>query len=173
MPDAVRVRALEQILKSFGVKEPEAAHIALAESLVFSENPSAEAHFPGGIIIARNYGTLEPRTEARQTDYQILCTPAAELVNTPGTFTVNPQGTVYIRSRCAGDTIRLPGGSKSVKKLFIDRKIPAKDRDAVPIVCDDLGILGIIGIGVNQDRAAQQLPAVRITVTTVKSSESL
>ena len=62
----------------------------------------------------------------------------------------------------SGDTIRLPGGTKSIKKLFIDRKIPAARRDQIPILCDDAGILGIPGIGVNLDRAAKTLPAIRI-----------
>ena len=59
MPKALRSRTLERFLKASGVKEPEDAHIALAESLVFSDRPSARAAFPGGVTIARNYDTLE------------------------------------------------------------------------------------------------------------------
>ena len=173
MSPAVRARALEHFLKKSGVREPEAAHISLAESLVFSDSPSARASFPGGITLGRNYGILERREEAAPPDCQITCTPADEIRNTPDTFTVHPVGTLYIRSRQPGDTLRLPGGTKSVKKLFIDRKIPAPLRDSVPILCDDLGILGIPGIGVNLDRAARELPAVRVTVTTVNHSNVL
>ena len=164
MPAAVRARALERFLKESGVREPEASHIQLAESLVFSENPSAEAHFPGGITIARNYNILEKKEEPPQTDHELECSAAEDIVNTADTFTVRPQGTVYVRSRQAGDTIRLPGGTKSVKKLFIDKKIPATRRPLVPIICDDLGILAIGGIGVNLDRAATELPATRIRI---------
>ena len=49
---------------------------------------------------------------------------------------------------------------KSLKKLFIDRKIPAHLRQSIPILVDDLGILGIPGIGVNLERAAESLPGV-------------
>ena len=42
--------------------------------------------------------------------------------------------TLCIRSRQTGDTVRLPGGSKSVKKLFIDKKIPADCRERLPVV---------------------------------------
>lgn len=165
MPSAVRARALEQILKNCGVREPEASHIQQAESLVFSSNPSAAAHFPGGITIGRNYGTLERREEpSGEIICQLTCTPAEQILNTANTFTVVPQGTVYVRSRLPGDTIRLSGGSKSVKKLFIDRKIPASRRAQIPIVCDDLGIIGIAGIGVNLDRAAARLPATQIHI---------
>ena len=90
------------------------------------------------------------------------CTNAEKVENSPTVFTVHPVGQIRIRSRETGDTIRLPGGTKSIKKLFIDRKIPAVRRSAVPILCDDAGILGIPGIGVNLDRAADSLPALRI-----------
>lgn len=173
MPAAVRARALERFLKNSGVKEPEAAHIHQAEALVFSDNPSAEAHFPGGITIGRNYEILERQQQPESPEYAIECTQAEEIHNTADTFTVNPQGTVYIRSRQSGDTIRLPGGTKSVKKLFIDKKIPAAQRALVPIVCDDLGILAIGGIGVNLDRAATELPATRIRIHSVNSSKTL
>ena len=58
MPDPLRARALEHFLKKNGVKEPERRHIAMAESLVFSENPSARAEFPGGVTIIRCYEKL-------------------------------------------------------------------------------------------------------------------
>ena len=170
---AVRVRVLEHFLKSSGVKEPEAQHIALAESLVFSENPSAQGNFPGGITIGRNYDTLEVLTRQAQIALQAICTPAEKIINTPDVFTVNPVGTVCIRSRRSGDAIRLSGGTKSLKKLFIDRKIPATLRDAVPVICDDAGILGVYGIGVNLDRAAKELPAVQIRFEHINSSEAL
>ena len=162
MSPAVRTRALESFLKENGVREPEAAHIQLLESLVFSKNPSAKANFPGGITVGRNYGLLEVVPASQPLNSEILCCEATEIVNTKDMFTVHPVGEVFVRTRQSGDTIRLPGGTKSIKKLFIDRKIPAARRDQIPILCDDAGILGIPGIGVNLDRAAKTLPAIRI-----------
>lgn len=162
MAPAIRTRALEGFLKSSGVREPEAVHIRLLESLVFSGNPSARADFPGGITIGRKYGLLEVVTESVTPAVTFECTPATEIINTATVFTVVPMGKVYIRSRQSGDTIQLPGGTRSLKKLFIDRKIPASQRDQIPILCDDAGILGIPGISVNLDRAAKELPATRI-----------
>ena len=63
------------------------------------------------------------------------------------------------------------GGSKKQKKLFIDRKIPAARRERIPVLADETGILGIYSIGVNQDRKAAQLPAVRIRITETEYSE--
>ena len=162
MAPAIRARALESFLKANGVREPEAVHLRLLESLVFSDNPSARANFPGGITIGRNYETLEVIPESEGVKLDFTCSPAEEIINTPDVFTVVPVGNVYVRSRQTGDRIRLPGGTRTVKKLFIDRKIPAARRDCVPILCDDAGILGIPGIAVNLDRVAVTLPATQI-----------
>ena len=75
-------------------------------------------------------------------------------MNLPDAFTVCPVGTMRLRSRQSGDSIRLSGGSKSLKKLFIDRKIPAAQRQQIPVLCDDAGILGVYTIGANWDRTS-------------------
>ena len=162
MSPAVRARALENFLKTSGVREPEAVHLRLLEALVFSGNPSARGSFPGGITVGRNYNTLEVVPEAQAPSADFTCAPAEAVINTADTFTVVPVGQLFLRSRQSGDAIRLPGGRKSIKKLFIDRKIPAARRDQIPILCDEAGILGIPGIGVNLDRAATALPATQI-----------
>ena len=92
----------------------------------------------------------------------MTCTPAEEVIQTPDAFTVQTKGEILLRSRQSGDSIRLQGGSKLLKKLFIDRKIPAFQRKNIPVVCDEQGILGVYSIGVNRERAAEKLPAVTI-----------
>lgn len=176
MPKAIRTRMLDRFLKDAGVREPEDAHIAMAEALVFSENPSAKASFPGGITITRNYEQLEvcpvlaalektelPRLGSLEIPgYQITCSPAEEILDTPDAFTVSPEGNMFLRSRESGDAIRLSGGSKSLKKLFIDRKIPAAQRAQIPLVCDEAGILGVCSIGANRERSVNPSNAVTI-----------
>ena len=176
LPSAVRSRMLERFLKKNGVREPEDVHIAQAEALVFSESPSASAAFPGGVTLSRQYGrlTANPTGEAftpvtltcpgsaEMAGIRITCEPAGELAQSENLLTVCPVGKISIRPRQTGDKIRLSGGSKSLKKLFIDRKIPAADRERIPVVCDETGILGVYSIGVNLERAAQTLPAVTI-----------
>ena len=176
MEPAVRSRALEAFLKKCGVREPEQTHIAAAEGLVFADRPSARVSFPGGITVGRVYDRLE-KLENRDmisavtlpcpgevdfSGFRVTAAPAEEICQTGETFTVIPQGEILLRSREIGDTIRLPGGSKSLKKLFIDRKIPASVRNQIPVVCDEQGILGVYNIGVDRNRAAQSLPAVQI-----------
>ena len=176
LPSAVRSRMLERFLKENGVREPEDVHIAQAEALVFSDSPSASAAFPGGVTLSRQYGhlTANPTGEAftpvtltcpgsaEAAGIRITCEPAGELAQSENLLTVCPSGKISIRPRQTGDKIRLSGGIKSLKKLFIDRKIPAADRERIPVVCDETGILGVYSIGVNLDRAAQTLPAVTI-----------
>ncbi len=172
MPKAIRSRALEAFLKESGVKEPENSHIAQAETLLFSDKPSARASFPGGVTIARNYDRLEALTERAELaeimlpcpgevqlpGLRVTCVPAEDIINTPDTFTVSAAGQIRIRARKSGDQIRLSSGSKSLKKLFIDRKIPAARRNQIPVVCDDAGILGVYTIGANWDRTGGENP---------------
>ncbi len=55
---------------------------------------------------------------------------------------------IIVRSRRQGDQINFDYGTKSVKKLLIEKKIPLNKRDSIPIVTDSKdNIIGIIGIG--------------------------
>lgn len=175
---AVRSRVLESFLRENGVREPEQTHIAMAEKLVFSEKPSARADFPGGITVCRSYDRLTVRRQdaaLEETEllcpgqtvipgYRISCAPAAQILNTLDTVTVTASGPIRVRCRQSGDTITLSGGTKSLKKLFIDRKIPAAQRLQIPVLVDEAGVLGVYGIGANVTRIAADLPAVTITI---------
>ena len=179
-PAAKQSRILTAFLESCGVKEPTANHIDLALALVNSENPSARASFPGGITISREYDRLVAVTEATalepivlncpgithipQLGLEVICREAEDLTDNENTFTVHPEGKILLRSRCSGDEMKLPGGTKSLKKLFIDRKIPANQRPKVPVIADDAGVLGVYGIGVNEHRAAKSLPAMQLSI---------
>ena len=177
MDPALRNRALESFLRQQGVKEPQREQIQLLKCLVFSNNPSARGAFPGGITIGREYDRLLrlPQQEAPETTelalgsqklpqwkLEIHVSRAQSLEQGKTVFTVQPEGKIVVRSRLPGDRIRLPGGSKTLKKLFIDEKIPAWERPFLPVLADEKGVLAVVGIGVNLDRVAKELPAVRI-----------
>ena len=165
---AIRSRILEKFLKENGIREPEAQHIALAEALVFSDKPSATAAFPGGITLGREYGRLTlvkalmpletvvlscpGVTELPQLDLRVICQEYDNQEITRDSFTAVPSGTVIVRARKSGDSMRFPGGTKSLKKWMIDEKIPAVRRDCIPVIADDRGILGVYGAGGNLDR---------------------
>ena len=48
---------------------------------------------------------------------------------------------LHIRTKKQGDTIKIKGlnGTKKVKDIFIDEKIPASERELWPVVEDSLG----------------------------------
>lgn len=176
MPPALRSRSIDSFLHSCGVAEPESQHIRLVEKLVFSDQPSGSVALPGGVTVGRCYGKLQRVEAAAALDavvlqcpgqvmagaYRITCEPATELSCDADRFTVYPRGEIQVRSRCTGDAIRLPGGTKTLKKLFIDKKIPADRRLQIPVVADAAGILGVCGVGPDRNRLADSLPAVQI-----------
>lgn len=178
MPTALRSRNILMFLQKCGIPEPEAEHVALIEKLLYSDNPSARASLPGGIVIVRQYNILQRQKAAEPLQpvvlqnpgvvcldamaLRIVCKPAQDLLDTPMCFSVVPQGKICVRSRLPGDKIRLSGGTKSLKKLFIDCKIPADQRDAVPVIADDGGIIGVYGFGGNKERIAFDKNAVAI-----------
>jgi tRNA(Ile)-lysidine synthase len=181
-PAAIRYRILERYLKEHGVKEPEAEHLHLSDALLFSNRPSARVTLPEGVLLYRQYDRLMcgPAREAPQEqclscpgstefgEYQIKCKPANELINRADCFTVFVQGKLKVRSRQSGDEIRLSGGTKSLKKLYIDRKFPADERPFIPVLVDENGVVGVYGIGADLNHMATELPLWQISITKKK-----
>jgi len=66
-------------------------------------------------------------------------------------------GKITVRPRREGDSIRLNGqsGTKTLKKLFIEKRIPVRKRALIPVISDDEGVLGIYRLGLG-DRAAPE-----------------
>lgn len=181
MEDAGRSRVLAAFLEECGVKEPSRRHIALAQSLVFSENPSARADFPGGIVIGREYEKLisykdtkadwsvclpcPGEVELAELGLKVVCEFAEIPVNTPDSFTVYPQGKLILRNRKPGDALCTKGGTKSLKQRFIDRKIPQAQRMLIPVAADEQGLLGVFGFGADLRKLKEENG---VTITFIK-----
>lgn len=177
---AVRSRWIRNFLQANGIPEPENDHVKLVERLIFSEKPSASADLPGGVRVCRCYDLLQvppvPQPQWAEdihlpvrlelaADRAILVLRQAD--NTPLSsdgVLLRTNGQLRIRTRQSGDKIRLSGGTKSLKKLFIDCKIPAGERNAIPVLADDEGVLWVCGFGPNLDRVTHQLPAIELRV---------
>ena len=163
LPAPLQCRYLERFLKENGIREPEQNHISAARELLSSDKPSGRMDFPGGIVVARDYDRLtvvsrqappeEGRvclrgvTELPQWGIRVSCDEKPN-----GGFGVRLQGEVLVRSRRAGDEIRLSGGTKSIKRLMIDRKISAPLRSRLPILADEKGVLWAARFGPNLAR---------------------
>ena len=67
-------------------------------------------------------------------------------------------GKLVLRNRISGDEIRLAGRNctKTLKKLFTEKKVPQCERDVLPIVADDLGVVWIYNIGVAERVAVDE-----------------
>ena len=162
-PAPLRRRAIEGFLRKNGFPEPTAEHIRQAEAVVFSDNPSARATF-GGLTLRRSYDRLCADREQIVLATRMLphegVTPLPEIgmavrtavVTEPGEWTVCPKGQMVVRCRQSGDELTTSGGTKSLKKRFIDRKIPQWERLAVPVIADEGGVLAVYGFGAAEDR---------------------
>ena len=66
---------------------------------------------------------------------------------------------LVLRSRRSGDVIAVPGGVESVGDLMAGWKVPAPDRDGVPILADRDGVLAVLGGALGyRNRARASIP---------------
>lgn len=57
-----------------------------------------------------------------------------------------------VRGRQPGDVIRLKAGRKKLQDLFVDAKVPRRDRDTVPVVTDSNdSVVWVPGLGISED----------------------
>lgn len=166
---ALQSRAIVSFLQSCGVAEPSRTHIGLVRQLIYSDKPSARVSLPGGVVVERSYDMLRAAAQQAQPEQvklkcpgvtsfgniRIHCAYGAMDAPQYDRFVVCPKGEMTVRSRLAGDQMRLQGGTKALKKIFSDRKIPASERPFIPVVADEAGVLGVYGVGANLERIAQ------------------
>lgn len=76
---------------------------------------------------------------------------------------------LWLRSRRLGDVFRPPGmsGRKKIKKMFIDLKVPAGERDRIPLLTG-LGaeIYAVLGLGISR---MAELSAVTQTILVIRA----
>ena len=182
-PAPLRRRAIEGFLKANGFPEPSAEHIKQAESIVFSGSPSARVTL-GGVTLRRSYEklcadreqTFLPERELPRSGItelpEIGLSVKTTIVGGPGEWIVCPEGRMIVRSRRPGDELTLKGGTKSLKKRFIDRKIPQWNRCAVPVISDDRGVLAVRGFGPDVTRQNGG-PYVKIEFVTISAEAEI
>lgn len=177
-PDAIAPRAVRWLLGMLGDGSDDctAAHLSAVVELARGEDPSAVVFLPGGKMAQRVYRELlfttrqppQALTPAPLTLEGETC-PAGALwacrcrrtvcpaQSPPGVYYVAAfQGTPVLRPRQTGDEIRLPGrDTKTIKKLLIDHKFPRRDRDRLPVLADEGGVVALAGFGPEVTRLAQ------------------
>lgn len=163
-PRPLRRRALRRLLEDAGLHDVTAAHLEAAETLLQS-GPSARLDLPGNITLRRVYSLVTAQAEDWEPfepfplplpgevplseGRTLACRgPLAFDPSLPGLL-LKPPGAVLVRPRMAGDRLRLPGGEKSLKKLLIDKKLPAAFRDGLPVLEWEGRIIAVWGVGVD------------------------
>lgn len=190
---AVLSRALRQMAEQAGVpmKDFTAQHIAGLLGLIRSQAPSGACSLPHGFTAHREYDKvyiskqtkMQPRPKVALTvpyngwiwdDSIHLSIRRLEknevFYKSFNTFCVDCgticYDTLCVRTRLSGDRIRLTahGGSKTLKKLMIDRKIPQLRRDKLAVLADKDGVIAAQGIGVDISRTPKSGELIEIKI---------
>ena len=75
------------------------------------------------------------------------------------------KGGLVVRNKEDGDKIKLSVGSKKIKDLFIDLKIPRENRSKVPVIQDEQGILLVGDYRVSEEYKVDQTTKEVLKVT--------
>lgn len=174
MPMPLQRRGIQLILNYLYNERPaslSAVHIDQVFSLLHHPQPSGKLDFPNGLKVIRSYRELifQFGVMNKQTFQFELTVPGTvslpgnryikmEYMDTPSPVpspytavfdTEKVQIPLIIRTREAGDRMSLKGrsGTKKLKDIFIDLKVPIPKRDEWPVVTDkEGGILWIPGL---------------------------
>ena len=169
-PGPIAVRAMRQLIGALngGDQDCGAAHLESLVGLCRSQDPSARLSLPYGLTARREYGlvvlardtapqVLEPAPlalpgETQAPPFLVRCFPAVYAGQNQGPFDfwldARPGTSVTLRPRRTGDVLRLPGRrEKTLKKWFIDEKIPQSRRDCLPVLDWDGRVAAAAGLG--------------------------
>lgn len=85
------------------------------------------------------------------------------------------RGKAIFRSRKTGDKADIHGGTKTLKKLFIEEKIPFEKRNSVIVIADDDGVLWVEGLGAAKrariSENTEKIAAIKISFKNNEISE--
>lgn len=150
---------------------PAAVHVKAVLELTDADVPSARTLLPDGVLVSREYDRLIFTHAVGNESLVETFARWGEWTEVPGAgieiyfgskddeigacdevFLLSRRdicGQLTVRARRTGDRICLDRrqGGKTVKKLFIEKKIPASRRENIPIIADNKKILAISGLG--------------------------
>lgn len=156
-------------------------HILALENLLQSKNPSARISLPNDFIAKREYENIKLQHQINENTQEVKEILLENFIDseqninginiivkkhkknyvfykTFNTFyvdcdTIDMQSCV-LRKRQTGDKIRLSekSGSKTLKKLLIEKKIPSDKRDKLIVIADKNGVIAVQDIGIDISR---------------------
>lgn len=173
-PRPVAVRGVKAVLAELGRWEHSAAHLEAVLDLAQSVQPSGQLSLPQGLRVRREYDRLLFTTgeaEPPQSPPPLEIPGPGVYVWGGWTLRVSPAACpaaaergwhfrdavfpLLLRPRQTGDRLQLPRRrEKTLKKWYIDEKIPRARRDRLPVLSDAQGVLAAAGLGPHAPRLA-------------------
>lgn len=159
----------------------EGVHLADVVNLIRNGKNGSRINIPKGIIVYKNndsilFTTVEIKKELNYFDYEIKIDgitqipeigkivetklmPKDRCIQLPtGVYTKafdidKIKGSLRVRNRAIGDKIRPVGlgGTKKIKDIFIDAKVPLEKRDEIPLIVDDEKIIWVCGLKISEE----------------------
>ena len=169
-PPVLQRRALRLMTRRVLPQDVTFAHIAALQALLVSPDPSAQCDPPGGFIARRRYDGLEltrpspetfPETPLSVPGETLLPVPGLKITceitenfkkiaNTPFRFAIKYDMITQsiLRPRRSGDRMSTDGvHTKTLKKLFIERRVPRAQRGVTAVLASGSNVLAVAGIG--------------------------
>lgn len=157
-------------------------HVIALENLLLNRNPSAKIYLPSGFLAKREYKIIkiERKSELKKQDNSEVL--IENLFDKKNTFEIKNKislkkhkknyvfyktfNTFYVdcdtidmkscvlRTRKTGDKICISkkSGTKTLKKLFIEKKIPSEKRCCLTVIADKYGVIAVENIGIDISR---------------------
>lgn len=158
-PYPLRSRALRTLLEHTH-SDLSAAALREADALLTTKNPSAAAAHLGlyrryALLIVGEGHTPKPfapfllplgGTHPLGSGQTLRCDSIPDYLGGEGLFLVL-DAPLTVRTRAPGDCLRLSGGTKSLARLMIDRKIPQSHRAGLPVLTQNGRVIAAVGIG--------------------------
>ncbi len=132
----------------FVYKKPDGIYFTLSQ-IEHSVNSFEYSLIPGENVLIKE---IEMKIESKiMPKEKCILLPTGQFTKA---FDLNKiKGDIKIRTRAEGDKMKPMGlgGTKKLKDIFIDMKIPREKRDSIPVVCDDNGIIWLVGNKISED----------------------
>ena len=129
-------------------------------SIVNSKKPNLELDLDQNLFIYKSYGRLIIQSDKNiKTDYEYKVSSPEKINTIANDFVIISKkrskysGNIYklcynnldqlfpltVRNRRDGDKVKISNGTKKVKDLFIDKKVPLEERNSVPLILNKNG----------------------------------
>lgn len=169
MPMPLQRRGIQLILNYLYKQRPSslsAIHIDQIFSLIHHQNPSGKLDFPNKLKVIRSYQQCHFQFESidglgsyffemnkpgtcflpnfGNINMEYLSEPSTEMDSCVALFNADKiQLPLFIRTRKNGDRMSLKGmkGTRKLKDIFIDCKVPIEERNSWPVITDSNGTI--------------------------------